>query len=298
VPTSVVHARDDELIPVQGVIDWARARGDRLLLLKDTHRLADHVDACARAFGECWSPCDAAVTCRCMLVAFCPEPPSADANAPLMPAVARRPSNPIRPTDRVPPWHQEVRMRAPSLTLERVTHRLPEGRWLFSDIDLHLDLRRTGLIGRNGVGKSVLARILAGDLAPRRVLPSTWPRASRAAAGELRRDGGRLAGIGATGGAGADRGRCLRCRRLCLPWRALGSARELARCLRERDLPDRAPEHPAALLSGGEAVRVALAGAWLSGADFRSSTSPATTSTLPAVPPCATGSGTGRAACC
>lgn len=52
VPTSVVHAWDDELIPVQGVIDWARARGDRLLLLKDTHRLADHVEACARAFGE------------------------------------------------------------------------------------------------------------------------------------------------------------------------------------------------------------------------------------------------------
>lgn len=52
VPTSVVHAWDDELIPVQGVIDWAQARGDRLLLLKDTHRLADHVDACARAFGE------------------------------------------------------------------------------------------------------------------------------------------------------------------------------------------------------------------------------------------------------
>ena len=52
VPTSVVHAWDDELIPVQGVIDWTRARGDRLLLLKDTHRLADHVEACARAFGE------------------------------------------------------------------------------------------------------------------------------------------------------------------------------------------------------------------------------------------------------
>lgn len=52
VPTSVVHAWDDELIPVQGVIDWTRARGDRLLLLKDTHRLAGHVDACARAFGQ------------------------------------------------------------------------------------------------------------------------------------------------------------------------------------------------------------------------------------------------------
>ena len=59
-------------------------------------------------------------------------------------------------------------MHAPSLTLERVAHRLPEGRWLFPEIDLHLDAQPTGLVGRNGVGKSVLARILAGELAPTR----------------------------------------------------------------------------------------------------------------------------------
>jgi predicted alpha/beta-hydrolase family hydrolase len=52
VPTSVVHAWHDELIPAAGVIEWARARSARLLLLDDSHRLAAHVDATARAFAE------------------------------------------------------------------------------------------------------------------------------------------------------------------------------------------------------------------------------------------------------
>ena len=52
VPLSVVHAWHDELIPATGVIEWARARSARLLLLDDSHRLAAHVDATARAFAE------------------------------------------------------------------------------------------------------------------------------------------------------------------------------------------------------------------------------------------------------
>ena len=52
VPLSVVHAWHDELIPAAGVIEWARARSARLLLLDDNHRLAAHVDATARAFAE------------------------------------------------------------------------------------------------------------------------------------------------------------------------------------------------------------------------------------------------------
>ena len=53
-----------------------------------------------------------------------------------------------------------------SVTLQGVSYHLPDGSSLFSDIDLHLDQRRTGLVGRNGVGKSILARIMAGDLLP------------------------------------------------------------------------------------------------------------------------------------
>ena len=35
-----------------GVIEWARARSARLLLLDDSHRLGAHVDTTARAFAE------------------------------------------------------------------------------------------------------------------------------------------------------------------------------------------------------------------------------------------------------
>ena len=52
VPTSVVHAWGDELIPAAGVIDWAAQRSARLLVLDDGHRLSAHVDTCALAFGE------------------------------------------------------------------------------------------------------------------------------------------------------------------------------------------------------------------------------------------------------
>ena len=52
VPTSVVHAWHDQIIPVAGVVDWAQSRSARLLLVDDGHRLSAHVDSCALAFGE------------------------------------------------------------------------------------------------------------------------------------------------------------------------------------------------------------------------------------------------------
>ncbi|MDQ1118338.1 MULTISPECIES: YqiA/YcfP family alpha/beta fold hydrolase [Pseudoxanthomonas] len=52
VPLSVIHGWDDELIPARNVIDWAQARRARLLLVNDDHRLANHVEAAATAFGE------------------------------------------------------------------------------------------------------------------------------------------------------------------------------------------------------------------------------------------------------
>jgi alpha/beta superfamily hydrolase len=52
VPTFIVHGWDDELIPAQSIVDWARARKDRLLLVDDSHRLADHVAFCAERFAD------------------------------------------------------------------------------------------------------------------------------------------------------------------------------------------------------------------------------------------------------
>ena len=60
------------------------------------------------------------------------------------------------------------RMTEPRLTLHGVSYMLPQGRQLFSSLSASFGAQRTGLVGRNGAGKSVLARILAGELAPTR----------------------------------------------------------------------------------------------------------------------------------
>ncbi|GAB2610921.1 alpha/beta hydrolase [Novilysobacter erysipheiresistens] len=52
VPTSIIHGWDDELCPGAEVIEWARARRARLLLVDDGHRLSDHVATSAGAFEQ------------------------------------------------------------------------------------------------------------------------------------------------------------------------------------------------------------------------------------------------------
>ncbi len=51
VPTSIIHGWHDELIPALQVVDWAATRNARLLLVDDSHRLSDHVQASADAFA-------------------------------------------------------------------------------------------------------------------------------------------------------------------------------------------------------------------------------------------------------
>lgn len=51
VPTSILHGWHDELIPAADVVAWAQARGARLLLVDDGHRLSSHVQASAAAFA-------------------------------------------------------------------------------------------------------------------------------------------------------------------------------------------------------------------------------------------------------
>ncbi|MFT4178712.1 MAG: hypothetical protein QM612_04510 [Thermomonas sp.] len=51
VPVSIIHGWHDELIPAAQVVDWAAARNARLLLVNDSHRLSDHVQASADAFA-------------------------------------------------------------------------------------------------------------------------------------------------------------------------------------------------------------------------------------------------------
>lgn len=161
-------------------------------------------------------------------------------------------------------------MTAFALTLDRVTHTLADGRVLFSDINSHFDTTPTGLVGRNGVGKSVLACLLAGQLTPTQgqiqrhgrvhllAQHSGAPRGSIAALAGVaplldaltRIEGGSVDPADfATVGERWD----IR-EQLQAQWQRLG-------------LPALDPSRPAASLSGGQAMQVALAGALLSDAD-------------------------------
>ncbi|WP_411849719.1 ABC-F family ATP-binding cassette domain-containing protein [Stenotrophomonas sp. LGBM10] len=161
-------------------------------------------------------------------------------------------------------------MTAFALTLDRVAVTLPDGRALFSDLSFSFDTTRTGLVGRNGVGKSVFAHLLSGERAP--------------TAGRIQRHGhvqrlaqlsgvphGRiidLAGVGPVfdalarieaGSVDPDDFTCVGERwdlreQVQAQWHRLG-------------LPALDPLRPAATLSGGQVMQVALSGAFLSNAD-------------------------------
>lgn len=155
------------------------------------------------------------------------------------------------------------------LTLEGVAFTLASGRVLFHDLHEVFDQRRTALVGRNGVGKSVLARLMAGQLAPS---------AGRICGGsvhylaQLTAQQGTVAGLAGVQPVLAALQRIEHGSADPADFDAVGERwdirerlqAELDRC----GLPQLRPDTPAASLSGGEAMRVALIAAWLSAADF------------------------------
>lgn len=159
------------------------------------------------------------------------------------------------------------------LALHGVTYTLPNGWPLFSNLCCSFGSQRTALVGRNGVGKTVLARILAGELSPgggsvtraRRIhyLPQN-PLASRPGLNLAA-----LAGLGDTLQAleRIEQGSCEASDYELLAER--WDIRQQFQMQLERiGLPQLGPQTPASQLSGGQAMRVALLGAQLSQADF------------------------------
>lgn len=163
-------------------------------------------------------------------------------------------------------------MTSSHLTLESVSYVLPDGRTLFSDLNAQFDQQPTGLVGRNGVGKSVLAQILAGMLEPtggsclrsgsvyylaQQISYHHYPSVAALAGAQPVLDA--LARIEAGSADPAD-------------FDAVGERwdmrQQLQQALEMHGLEYLDINRPAASLSGGEAMRVALIGAYLSSADF------------------------------
>ena len=160
----------------------------------------------------------------------------------------------------------------PVIALERVSFHFSNGQPLFDELSETFDARHTGLVGRNGSGKSVLGRLLAGQL------PPTAGRISRQA---------RVAYLPQQIGVD-ERARVVDLTGFAAPYDALcrvtagcmgdddiesleghwDIAERLGVALCEEGLGHLSLQTPAAMLSGGERTRVALLGVFLSGADL------------------------------
>jgi ATPase subunit of ABC transporter with duplicated ATPase domains len=55
----------------------------------------------------------------------------------------------------------------PSIQLQNLSLQTPDGRDLLQNLDLSFGAERTGIVGRNGTGKTTLLRTIAGELAPK-----------------------------------------------------------------------------------------------------------------------------------
>ena len=159
-----------------------------------------------------------------------------------------------------------------SVTLQGVSYHLPDGSSLFSDIDLHLDQRRTGLVGRNGVGKSILARIMAGDILPSTghcIRNGTVYYLTQQVSHDPNHTLAELAGVQPVISAleRIERGSSAQADFDCVGER-WNIRQQLLDQLSRNKLAHLTLSTPASALSGGETMRVALLGAFLSKADL------------------------------
>lgn len=160
-------------------------------------------------------------------------------------------------------------MPASSITLSGLTLATPDGTPFLSDLDLVFGPERTGIVGRNGTGKSTLLRLLAGETRPVRGHVTTG-----GTCGLLRQDlpdatGARIADLFGAGAAldlldRAEAGRAGAAELAEADWTLparIGAA--LLRCGL-----DAAPATRLDSLSGGERMRAGLAALVFAAPDF------------------------------
>ncbi|KVR13008.1 ABC transporter ATP-binding protein [Burkholderia ubonensis] len=165
-----------------------------------------------------------------------------------------------------------VTSNAALVALHHVSFRFDNGVTLFDSLDLTLDRTPTGIVGRNGIGKSMLAQLIAGQRAPSagtidRHAPVAYVAQQRIDASPDPRTVAQAAGLHAPLAALA---RLANGSAEPHDFDVIGERWDLADRLRaELDaagLHGVQPATPVHALSGGQLARVALIGALLSGA--------------------------------
>ncbi|WP_446903375.1 ABC-F family ATP-binding cassette domain-containing protein [Burkholderia sp. YIM B11467] len=158
------------------------------------------------------------------------------------------------------------------VALHHVSFRFDDGVTLFDSLDLSIDRTPTGIVGRNGIGKSLLAQLIAGRRAPSsgtidRHTPVVYIAQQHDDASAGPRTVAQIAALDAPLGALA---RLAHGRAEPHDFDLIGERWNLAEQLRAAldaaGLHDVRPATPAQALSGGQLARVALIGALLSGA--------------------------------
>ncbi|WP_193099226.1 ABC-F family ATP-binding cassette domain-containing protein [Burkholderia sp. Z1] len=158
------------------------------------------------------------------------------------------------------------------VALHHVSLRFDDGVTLFDSLDLSIDRTPTGIVGRNGIGKSLLAQLIAGRRAPSsgtidRHTPVVYVAQQHDDASVGPRTVAQIAALDAPLGALA---RLAHGRAEPHDFDLIGERWNLAEQLRAAldaaGLHDVQPATPAQALSGGQLARVALIGALLSGA--------------------------------
>ncbi|WDR03757.1 ABC-F family ATP-binding cassette domain-containing protein [Devosia algicola] len=156
-----------------------------------------------------------------------------------------------------------------SITLNDLSYATPGNHELFNKLNLTFNRQKTGLIGRNGVGKSTLFKLIMGELAPNSgsvsvagtagILRQSTQLDAATVADQLgiASDLARLFRLEAGAGTLEDAAHA----DWTLPDR-------MASAIRQMGLPDMTPNRPIANLSGGQRTRLALAALVLAQPDF------------------------------
>ncbi len=157
----------------------------------------------------------------------------------------------------------------PSIQLKALAFATPDGRDLFENLTLSFGPHRTGLVGRNGVGKTTVLRLITGDL-----LPKAGSIVVEGRIGVLRQSltAGNETVAEALGIAGAlarlarlETGRGTPEDVEAADWTL---AARIGQSLAATGLPELEPDRPVATLSGGQRTRLGLAALLLESPDF------------------------------